>query len=502
MKKGLLALAAGLFLTAGSAQAGWYISGGFQNWAHCNANYELKETTSGVFVLNLAQAPIKTISGEFLIVSGSAGNPDWNNKVGTNGSKVEPDVVYNYVKGGGNFTMNGSVENAVITLDTNAGTLLIAGEAKENDYDVVYLIGDFGSGWSETNTNYPLTLKAGTDNVWVGEYDLTAATSYFKMKAGANVYGTGGGDIAVVSGTEYTSSMSGNAYSLKAGKYEFQFVLDKNAETGVLTVTGEGDDPNPPVGDYTGWYMNVQGDFNGWNPSGVAFNADGTVEVKNLAIGTGEFELKVWNGSEDLYYGDQSNPVVLGETTTVYLGGGHMTIEGATADGVYDLTFNAVDNTMVVTSVGGIDYTTWYVNVLGTFNDWQDNGVACNAEGVAKLEKLAIGTKEFKVKVWNGADDWHSNGAAIATNEWVSIPGNTDANMTIAGATADSVYDVEFNCATNEIKVTLNSNVGVEAIEAANGEAVYFNLQGVRVANPENGLFIRVQNGKAVKVVK
>ncbi len=42
------------------------------------------------------------------------------------------------------------------------------------------------------------------------------------------------------------------------------------------------------------------------------------------------------------------------------------------------------------------------------------------------------------------------------------------------------------------------SNIGSESNEAP----VYFNLQGVRVANPENGLFIVVKDGKAVKVVK
>lgn len=42
--------------------------------------------------------------------------------------------------------------------------------------------------------------------------------------------------------------------------------------------------------------------------------------------------------------------------------------------------------------------------------------------------------------------------------------------------------------------------VGVEGIEAENGKAEYYNLQGVRVENPENGMFIRVQNGKSTKV--
>ena len=44
---------------------------------------------------------------------------------------------------------------------------------------------------------------------------------------------------------------------------------------------------------------------------------------------------------------------------------------------------------------------------------------------------------------------------------------------------------------------------GVEEILAADdSEAVYFNLQGQKVNNPERGIFIKVVNGKAAKVVK
>ncbi len=41
----------------------------------------------------------------------------------------------------------------------------------------------------------------------------------------------------------------------------------------------------------------------------------------------------------------------------------------------------------------------------------------------------------------------------------------------------------------------------IEAIDADNTPAIYFNLMGQRVANPENGVFVRVQNGKASKVI-
>ena len=46
------------------------------------------------------------------------------------------------------------------------------------------------------------------------------------------------------------------------------------------------------------------------------------------------------------------------------------------------------------------------------------------------------------------------------------------------------------------------AKAGVENVEIDNNApAEYYNLQGVKVANPENGVFIKVQGGKATKVM-
>ena len=56
---------------------------------------------------------------------------------------------------------------------------------------------------------------------------------------------------------------------------------------------------------------------------------------------------------------------------------------------------------------------------------------------------------------------------------------------------------------TKTAKVNVpDEDTGIAGIEAEDGKADYFNLQGVRVQNPEKGIFIRVQNGKAVKIAK
>lgn len=42
----------------------------------------------------------------------------------------------------------------------------------------------------------------------------------------------------------------------------------------------------------------------------------------------------------------------------------------------------------------------------------------------------------------------------------------------------------------------------IDAVEAEAAETVYYNLQGVRVANPENGIFIKVAGNKVEKVIR
>ena len=74
--------------------------------------------------------------------------------------------------------------------------------------------------------------------------------------------------------------------------------------------------------------------------------------------------------------------------------------------------------------------------------------------------------------------------------------------MTKNGATTPVLSD-GYSVERFQIKSTSNVPTGVDTVgvEEADGEAVYYNLQGVRVANPEHGIFVKVVNGKASKVV-
>lgn len=91
------------------------------------------------------------------------------------------------------------------------------------------------------------------------------------------------------------------------------------------------------------------------------------------------------------------------------------------------------------------------------------------------------------------------------------IAGQTEVGVLESGSVIEITDDYEYvgiiNINTSDsptfssISFTWEAEgSGVESIVADNSEAVYYNLQGARVENPENGMFIRVQNGKSTKV--
>ncbi len=171
-----------------------------------------------------------------------------------------------------------------------------------------------------------------------------------------------------------------------------------------------------------------------------------------------------------------------------------LTIENGT-------TFSYVEGKYIVYEVSGLpeltDYTLGEVSD-GTAVEPEVKSVAAGITAAdasayvkySNVEVTDINGKEFTIKdgdnTIEGYDTFSYSGLAAKTN--VDITGFVvmrDKTPRIA-----------------PILIEATTETGIAGIEAENGEAVYFNLQGVRVENPENGIFIRVQNGKAVKIMK
>lgn len=172
--------------------------------------------------------------------------------------------------------------------------------------------------------------------------------------------------------------------------------------------------------------------------------------------------------------------------------------------GEMTITFDPAALTLTVSGSGitpEIDYTAWYLNVLGDFNEWIPEGVSFNAEGIATATGLKIGTSTFKIKLWNGSTDiWRSNGTEVSLDQEVVLTENQETPMIIAGATDDDIFDVTYDAVNNIMVVKKTGSSGIENIVTDETPAEYFNLQGIRIANPVAGLYL-MRKGNEVKKV-
>lgn len=112
---------------------------------------------------------------------------------------------------------------------------------------------------------------------------------------------------------------------------------------------------------------------------------------------------------------------------------------------------------------------------------------------------------------WNKFNVGGSGEATPLDADYQVFNGGNPANMSLEAEWNGVVYLDLRDAADSYIWFSNDKNAlpewdifsAVENIATDSNEApAYFNLQGVRVANPENGIFIVVKDGKATKVVK
>ena len=89
--------------------------------------------------------------------------------------------------------------------------------------------------------------------------------------------------------------------------------------------------------------------------------------------------------------------------------------------------------------------------------------------------------------------DTQAQAAAEGDNDGYTVLEGNTLTLTAQGDNY-SVYAMKDGVKSVAKTIVADAATSIAGIEAENGEAVYFNLQGVRVQNPENGVFIRVQN--------
>ena len=268
----------------------------------------------------------------------------------------------------------------------------------------------------------------------------------------------------------------------------------------------------------------------------VYYSRLSALSVSGVAIDG--FDSKVYNysiPSTDLPTEDQISATVMGQTATKSISideeAATVTIVVSNVDAdndgqsthTYVLQYEKAGNEKVGVST---DYP-GYLNVLMTDPETGTSGfIAENEEKVITITEYEDGTCDFllpnfvlatedgdmelgDILVEGATITKDEDGVSTYTGEIKDMPlldGALVADVTLTGTiSAAGVVDMKIDVLWMDIPInctfTTNKLTGVENIIIENqGNVEYYNLQGVKVANPENGVFIRVQGGKATKV--
>ena len=414
-----------------------------------------------------------------------------------------------------------SIENVTIPsgaafkiADANWGSINYGGQTNmepNKDYTLTY------------NSSTNCTLKAAfTGNVKFNvntkkvrfETDAeTDATVYFDNNSTAwdIVYAyctkADGTPLEAAPGEEMTAYKAGlYKYVVPVGYKKIQFNNGEGTESTTFDVkdntvyTLDSSSPFVEPVDYSQFYINVIGEFNNWGDNGVKPDANGVATVK-VEGATGIFKIKVWTGTNEEYYSN-GQTIALNTPTVIDGDTGDMTFPTASTQN-FAVTFDYTTKTITIKE-NVVDLTKLWVNFAGDWNEWNPDGVRI-VDGVATQEQAIpadAATLNFKVKIYDevsGTDAFYSNGKEIALNTATQIKGNGDA-MTLPEDVKGWTVKFDFDYATKTL--TVAKTTAIEGIEADNEAApVYYNLQGVRVDQPANGMYIVVRGNKVSKEI-
>lgn len=261
------------------------------------------------------------------------------------------------------------------------------------------------------------------------------------------------------------------------------------------------------------WSM--PGSYNGWSlENNILTEADGkfTLHLDKLE---GEFKFVKYDfdGAHnwDNEWGGNGSPITPGTAYVATFKGSNLSIAGKSPileDVTVTLTPGDNSLSVLIQAVRVIEQgDLWYLVGDAPLNwDMPTTNMFTKGEGnVYTFSLTGEITQTFKfVKNGSWANSYTTEGTIELNKDYtVAAPKDPADNMSPAeGPWVNPVFTlIDNGDAGITFKVTA-SGAGVEAVEAddANAPVLYYNLQGQRVANPDKGLYIRVQGEKATKV--
>ncbi len=432
---------------------------------------------------------------------------DFNANAWTTSSTLEINKETELVQGTGNLVIASYEGDLTLKVDwTNKKITAVGTASAQNTFTVTGAFDSWNQSHSVTSTDETQVINV---SAWDGG----------KFKVLKNGAWLGNGQT-LANGTEYVIESNGDDMSLDPSATGKDITFSWVPATNTLTATWTSEGP-------TTYTVAITGAFNSWSTTAnsnttttttcdiVVENYQNAVDNQGegfkvyfngnwLGNGTGTATLEngvysgtlVANGSEDnlLLPAD-----AVGKTVTFTYA-----IDTNTVRAVWEGEVNAPDHVYIIGNVNG--NTGWAAN----------NGVELTKDGATFEGEITMAGSWFGIATELGTSDsdWETlnanrygaatDGEAIAKDGSATFTKNSNAWNISDFSTAFENGVVKFTVDWTNMTVTITAGAsGIEGIAADNAaDAVYYNLQGVQVANPSAGqVYIRVAGGKASKIL-
>lgn len=507
MKKLFLTVAVAMMATT-AFSAKWAVVGAYTN---PNWNFEASTVLEGSG--NELTCEIANLTPDFKIVD--IENNNWDNQYGSSTPLVIGQPLELTGKNGGsdpsNITFANNVQvakNAKVTFNESAKTLLVESSDLVIAFPDLYVTGSF-CGWTTPGDNAEYLAKHTDEGIYTVTFDLgDAAQTEFKLAGrGWSNEIAGGADITADAAASVTKGGS-NLKTTLTGTQTLTF----NINTMKMTFG----DPSLVMDATVVRKWAVVGAYSdpSWNfEASTILEGEGDVLTCEIANLTSDFKIvDIQNNNWDTQYGAYS-PLVVGQP--IELTGKEGNNEPGNirfANNVQvaknaKVTFTVSTKTLLVES-SDLVVALPELYATGSFCNWTAPGE--NADLLAKHTEAGI----YSVTIDLG--DAEKTEFKLAGPGWtneiaggVEVTANGAADVTLGGGnlytTLTGSQTLTFNI--NTMKMTfgdpslVSEGSMVDGIETSSAAVEYYNLNGVRVSNPSNGLYIVKQGKKVSKMI-
>lgn len=458
-----------------------------------------------------------------------------------NGGQYCPAGTYKDMVSGGTFTVTSS------TISGNVGSSGIAVIMKDGvgpdpgpgpqpqPGASMWMLGNLEgtAGWSTTpgtgaamtadGTTYTaksvkLVAAAGETSCYFNFTDYVGS-SWDDLNMNANRYGAATEGEAITLGTaakvvKYANNVDASgclSWTVAPGTYDI--TLDLSAMTVKLVNAGDdpGPGPQPQPGEH---YVYYDGTFSApqvwaWNDSENCTSA-GAWPGDNMTQKNGKWYWEVPSGKS------LPTMIIIHEGDNKIGGGDLAYVDKATyhQDGTTgDEPGPGPQPGASLYILGNLEGAAGWSTTPGTGKAMTANGSVYTADGVKFVTAAGETLCYFNLTDYVGSswDDLNMNanrygsateGEAVPLNSpstIVKYANNVDASGCLSWTVPAGTYSVKADLSSMKLTVSTAAGIQVETVDDS-AEAVYYNLQGVRVDQPAQGVYIKVSGNKATKV--